>query len=169
MAKFEGNSSLDRSDIAILQALQADSRRSIAELGECAGLSSSACHRRIRALEEQGFIAGYGARLVPAKLGLQLHAFVEISLTSQSQESMDRFEAAVRRFDEILECHLMSGTADYQLRVAAADLEDFDSIHRNCLARLPGASSIRTSFSIRAIKSWAGYPVRSRGASQVSG
>ena len=85
--------------------------------------------------------------------------FVEITLTSQSHEAMDRFEKAVRDFDDILDCHLMSGNADYLLRVAAADLEQFDTIHRECLARLPGVSSMRSSFSIRNIKSWRGYPI----------
>ena len=140
--------------------LQRDSRISLAELAERAGMSQSAAHRRVRSLEEAGVIAGYGARLDPSSLGLDLHVFVEISLTSQSQQAMDAFERAVAGFDDILECHLMSGQADYLLRVAAANLQEYDSIHRNCLARLPGVSAMRTSFSIRRIKDWAGYPVR---------
>lgn len=151
---------MERSDVALLQALQRDSSLSVAELAVIVGLSSSACHRRMRALEEQGYIAGYVARLDPARLGLGLHAFVEITLSRQSQEAMDRFEQVVGRFDEILECHLMSGSADYILRVAATDLAHYDDIHRNCLARLPGVSSMQTSFSIRRIKDWSGYPVR---------
>lgn len=151
---------MDRFDIALLEALQADSRRSIAELGDAVGLSSSACHRRIRALEDSGHITGYGARLSPERIGLGLHAFVEISLTSQSQDAMERFERAVDDFPEILECALMAGRADYLLRVAAADLAGFDAIHRDCLARLPGVSAIRTSFVIRRIRDWRGYRVR---------
>ena len=150
---------MDRFDVALLEALQQDSRRSIADLGEHVGLSSSACHRRIKGLEEAGLIAGYAARLDPGVLGLTLHAFVEMSLTSQSRETMDRFEAAVADFPEILECHLMAGQADYLLRVAAADLKGFDAIHRDCLARLPGVAAIRTSFAIRRIRDWRGYPV----------
>ena len=106
-------------------------------------------------------IAGYAARLDPDVLGITLHAFVEMSLTSQSRETMDRFEAAVADFPEILECHLMAGQADYLLRVAAADLKGFDAIHRDCLARLPGVAAIRTSFAIRRIRDWRGYRVRS--------
>lgn len=151
---------MDRFDIALLEALQADSRRSIADLGEAIGLSGSACHRRIRALEDSGHIMGYGARLSPERMGLGLHAFVEISLTSQSQDTMERFETAVADFPEILECALMAGRADYLLRVAAADLAGFDAIHRDCLARLPGVSAIRTSFVIRRIRDWQGYRVR---------
>ncbi|MDI1295591.1 MAG: Lrp/AsnC family transcriptional regulator [bacterium] len=151
---------MDRFDIALLEALQTESRRSMAELGETIGLSASACHRRIKALEDSGMIEGYVARLDPVGLGLALQAFVEISLTSQSRESMERFEAAVGDFPEILECHLMAGQADYLLRVAAADLKGFDAIHRDCLARLPGVSAIRTSFAIRRIRDWRGYRLR---------
>jgi len=151
---------VDRADIALLEALQADSALSIAELADKVALSASACHRRIKALEQSGIIAGYGARLDPRKLGLAVEVFVEITLTSQSREAMDRFERAVRDFDDILECHLMSGTADYMLRVAAADLGHYDSIHRDCLARLPGVSAMRSSFSLRRIKQMQGYPVR---------
>lgn len=150
---------MDRADVTLLEALQRDSSRSIAQLAELSALSSSACHRRIRALEQAGIISGYGARLDPRKLGLSLIVFVEITLTSQSHEAMDRFEAAVRDFDDILDCNLMSGNADYLLRVAAADLAQYDTIHRDCLARLPGVSSMRSSFSIRNIKSWRGYPI----------
>lgn len=151
---------MDRADIALLEALQRDSSRSIADLADSIGLSPSACHRRIKSLEESGLITGYAAQIDPHKLGLKLQAFVEITLTSQSREAMDRFEAAVQDFEDILDCHLMSGNADYLLRVAAADLEQYDRIHRDCLARLPGVSSMRSAFAIRRIKRWGGYPVR---------
>lgn len=149
-----------RADIVILEELQRNSNRSVAELADTVGLSGSACHRRVRALEAQGYITGYAARLDRTKLGLGLQVFVEISLTSESDTAMDRFEAAVAGFEDILECHLMSGSADYLLRVVATDLTHFDSIHRQCLARLPGVSVMKTSFSIRRIKDWQGYPVR---------
>ena len=150
---------MDRADTAIIVALQQDSSRSIAQLAELAGVSPSACHRRIRTLEESGVVTGYRAQVDARRLGLKLQAFVEITLTGQNREAMDRFEAAVADFDDILECHLMSGNADYLLRVAAVDLDQFDHIHRECLARLPGVSSMRSSFSIRPIKRWTGYPV----------
>ncbi|MBF9151534.1 Lrp/AsnC ligand binding domain-containing protein [Novosphingobium jiangmenense] len=152
---------MDRAGIALLEALQDDSSLSISELAEIVALSSSACHRRIKALEQAGVIAGYGARLEPRLLGLSVEVFVEITLTSQSREAMDRFERSVLDFDDILECHLMSGSADYLMRVAARDLEQYDRVHRDCLARLPGVSSMRSSFSLRRIKQMRGYPVRS--------
>lgn len=149
---------MDAIDRRIIGALQRDSSRSIAELAEEVGASTSACHRRIKSLEAAGLIAGYAAILDPQRLGLKLQAFVEITLNSQSRDAMDRFEQAVGTFDEILECQLMTGNADYMLRVAAHDLEQFDRIHRDCLSRLPGVSAMRSSFAIRTIKRWAGYP-----------
>ncbi len=111
-------------------------------------------------MEQSGIITSYGARLDPKLLGLSVEVFVEITLNSQSREAMDRFEQAVGDFDDILECHLMSGSADYLLRVAAHDLGQYDAIHRDCLARLPGVSAMRSSFSLRRIKQMRGYPVR---------
>ena len=152
---------MDRNDVLILEALQNDSSRSIADLAELAGVSPSACHRRIKALEAAGTITGYAAQIDPHKLGLKLQAFVEITLTSQSREAMDRFEAAAVQMSDILDCHLMSGNADYLLRVAARDLDQYDRIHRDCLASLPGVSAMRSAFAIRRIKRWSGYPLRS--------
>ena len=151
---------MDRWDSALAKSVQFDSGRSIAKIADEIGLSSSACQRRLKLLEDRGVIEGYAARLNANKLGLGLHAFVEISLVSQSRDVLENFEQAVGTFDEILECHLMAGNADYLLRIAAADAEHLDSIHRNCLSRLPGVSSMRTSFSIRRIKDWRGYPIR---------
>ena len=150
---------MDRIDRKILERLQRDSTQPVAALAEQVGVSPSACHRRIKALESSGVIRGYAAQLDAQELGLKQQAYVEITLTSQSRDAMDRFEEAVAGFDDILECRLMSGNADYLLRVAASDLEQFDVIHRNCLARLPGVSSMRSSFVIRTIKRWSGYPM----------
>jgi Lrp/AsnC family transcriptional regulator, leucine-responsive regulatory protein len=150
---------MDRADVALVDALQRDSSRSIAELADAVALSPSACHRRMRALEERGVIEGYAARVDPRAIGLAAEVFVEITLTSQSREAMDKFERAVGDFDDILECHLMSGGADYLLRVAATDLDHYGRIHRDCLARLPGVSAMRSSFSLRLIKRFGGYPV----------
>ena len=93
-------------------------------------------------------------------LGFSIQVFVEITLSSQSQEALNAFETAVMRFEEILECHLTTGQADYFLRVVARDVADYDNIHRNCLARLPGVSSMQTIFVLRPIREWQGYPIR---------
>ena len=150
---------MERADLALISALQRNSSYSLAELAAQVGVSASACHRRVRALETAGIITGYAAQIDPARLGLKAIAFVEITLTSQSREAMDRFEAAVQDYPEIIDCHLMSGGADYLLRVAAADLEHYDRIHRDCLSRLPGVSAMKSSFAIRRIKRWGGYPL----------
>lgn len=148
---------MDRLDRRILTALQADSHASIAEIAERIGLSSSACHRRIKAMEENATITGYGARIDPAKVGIGLNVMIDITLVSQSSEAMERFERAVADFPDILECNLLSGTADYRLRSAARDMADYDRLHRETLARLPGVSTMHTSFVIRTVKAWRGY------------
>ncbi|PRY24257.1 AsnC family transcriptional regulator [Aliiruegeria haliotis] len=150
---------LDRFDAHILREMQRDSNVAIAVLAERIGLSSSACHRRVKLLESAGLIDGYSARVNRKALGLNLEVFVDITLTSQSQEAMDAFERAVMLYEEILECVLTTGTADYILRIVARDVGHYDNIHRNCLARLPGVSGMQTSFALRSIKSWRGYPV----------
>lgn len=150
---------MDKFDRLLLKLLQEDAQLSVAELGESVGLSPSAAHRRVKALEQAGIITGYRAMIDGKALGLGLDVFVEITLTSQSQRALDTFEEAVRDFDDILECHLMSGQSDYLLRVAASSVADYDRIHRTCLARLPGVSAMHSRFTIRAIKNWNGYPV----------
>jgi len=159
MSEITRKFAMDELDARLLRALQRDCSPSVAEIAEDVGLSQSACHRRIKALEEAGIIVGYTARLSGPALGLTLNVFVEISLTSQSEEALEAFEAAVRRAEDVLECHLTTGEADYILRVAARDMADYDRIHRRCLSRLPGVSSMKTIFSLRSIKPWRGLPV----------
>ena len=150
---------MDQIDARILRTLQRDSSRPVAELAAEVGLSASACHRRVKLLEEAGVIAGYVARLDRVALGFSIQVFVEITISSQSQEALNAFETAVTRFDEKLECHLTTGQADYILRVVARDVADYDNIHRNCLARLPGVSSMQTIFVLRSIRERQGYPI----------
>lgn len=151
---------MDIFDRRILRALQKDAHRPIADLAKEIGLSTSACHRRIKLLEEHGLILGYVARIDRMALGLNLQVFVEISLNSQAREVLEAFESAVTRFDDILECHLTSGHADYILRVVARDMADFAEIHRECLSRLPHVASMQTIFTLRPVQQWRGYPIR---------
>ncbi len=154
---------MDRLDQAILSELQDDSRQSIADIAERAGLSLSACHRRIKLLEADGVIIdGYGARLNPKALGLEIEVFAEISLVSQHHSALEKFERAVVSHDEILECKLTTGACDYILRVIAKDVADYDRIHRNVLSDLPGVASMRSIFALRSIKDWRGLPVGMR-------
>ncbi len=150
---------LDSTDKRILIALQKDCRLSIAELADIAGLSASACHRRVRLLEERRIIDGYTARLDGRRLGYAMEFFVEISLDRQSEDALETFEAAVRRVPEILECHLMTGQFDYLLRIGVVDHADYERIHRDRLSRLPGTVRIQSSLALRAVKPWRGYPI----------
>jgi Lrp/AsnC family leucine-responsive transcriptional regulator len=150
---------LDKSDKIILSALQAAGTMPLNELAEKAHLSPSSCRRRVKLLEEHGFITGYTATLDRRMLGLANEFFVEVSLIAQSEEALEKFEKAVQRVPEILECHLMSGQFDYLLRVVAKDAEDYERIHRTRLARLPGLQRIQSMLALRTVKDWGGYPV----------
>lgn len=151
---------MDKIDLRILTALQADCRQSVAELAETVSLSPSACHRRVKQLEDKGVIQGYTARLDGKKVGYLIEFFIEVSLASQREEILREFERAVRSVPEILECHLMTGQADYLLRVGASDTVDYERIYRNRIAQLPGVSRIQSSLVLRTVKQWAGYVLR---------
>ncbi|WP_417677290.1 Lrp/AsnC family transcriptional regulator [Roseibium sp.] len=150
---------LDRLDRRILEELQRDGRIANADLAEKVGLSPSTCLRRVRALEEVGIIDKYVALLDQRKLGRRMDVFVEIALTGQSNEVLENFEKAVARSGEIMECYLMAGDADYMLRVTAADPTDFERIHREELARLPGVLRMKSSFAIRPIVRKTAFPM----------
>ncbi len=149
----------DSIDRRILMELQRDCRLPIAEVAQKAGLSPSACHRRVKLMEAAGIIEGYAARLSREALNLTIEFFVEISLQTQSEDALERFEKAVALVPEILECHLMGGQFDYLLRVAAVDAQDYERIHRTRIARLPGLARIQSSLALRTVKGWRGYPV----------
>ena len=110
-------------------------------------------------LEAEGFIRGYVALLDPRRLGMSTTVIVEIKLQSQSDEVLDAFEKAVRRIPDVLECHLMAGTADYILKIVAEDTEDFARIHRQHLSRLPGVSQMQSSFALRTVLQTTALPV----------
>ena len=142
---------LDETDRRILRVLQGRGRLSNAELSEKVNLSASACHRRVQRLEESGVISGYVALLDARKMGLATTVYVEITLNAQANEVLDAFEKAVARVPDVLECHLMAGTADYILKVVAEDAEDFARIHRQYLTRLPGVAQMKSSFALRTV------------------
>jgi Lrp/AsnC family leucine-responsive transcriptional regulator len=150
---------LDSIDRRILETLQKQGRLSNQDLSERVGLSPSASHRRVQRLEEEGFIAAYVALLDPRRLGRRTLVFVEITLEGQADEVLDAFERAVARVPEVLECHLMAGTADYLLKVVATDTEDFARIHRRSLATLPGVRGMQSSFALRTVRQTTALPV----------
>lgn len=142
---------LDAMDCRILMALQRQGRMTNAELSEKVHLSPSACHRRVRLLEDAGIIKDYVALLDPRKLGRMTVVFVEITLQGQADDILDAFERQVARVPDVMECHLMAGSADYLLKVLARDTEDFARIHRQYLSRLPGVAQMQSSFALRTV------------------
>ncbi|REC57929.1 Lrp/AsnC family transcriptional regulator [Rhodosalinus sediminis] len=150
---------IDDTDRRILRVLQREGRVSNAELAERVHLSASACHRRVQRLEAAGMIRGYVALLDARRLGVPATVFVEITLTTQADEVLEAFEQAVRRVPDVLECHLMAGTADYILKLVAEDTEDFARIHRQYLTRLPGVAQMKSSFALRTVSETTALPV----------
>ncbi|MFD2205401.1 Lrp/AsnC family transcriptional regulator [Kiloniella antarctica] len=150
---------MDKIDVKILTALQEDCRMPISTLADLVGLSTSACHRRVKILESGGQISGYVAQLDPKALGYTIEIFMEITLTSQSEEAFDKFETAVKGTPEISECHFMAGQADYLLRIVAKNVADYEQIHRSALSRLPGVAHMQSNFTLRTVRPWRGYPV----------
>lgn len=142
---------LDRIDIALLNALARNARASHVELGEEVGLSSTACARRLKQLEQRGVIAGYHATLGLKELGFSTTVIVRITLESQSEEALNAFEKAVARCPSVVQCLLMSGDDDYLLTVLARDIEDFEHIHKGQLSTLPRVSRIHSSFALREV------------------
>ena len=150
---------IDDTDRRLLAVLQNRGRISNSELSERANLSPSACHRRVKRLEADGIIDRYVAILDARRLDRRATVFVEITLSGQSEETLDAFEKEVRMVPDILECHLMAGTADYLLKVSARDADDFARIHRRHLARLPGVARIHSSFSLRTVRHTTALPL----------
>ncbi len=150
---------LDETDRRILAVLQKHGRISNAELSERINLSPSACHRRVQQLEARGFIKDYVALLDPRLVGRPTTVFVEITLSAQADEVLEAFEREVAKIPDVLECHLMAGTADYLLKVVAFDTEHFARIHRRYLARLPGVAQMHSSFALRTVFKTTALPV----------
>jgi len=150
---------LDAADRRILRALQRDGRLSIVALAEQVGLSATPCQRRVRRLEEAGVIAGYAARLDPARLGLPLQAFVLVALESHAEEVVERFHRALAERPEVLAAYAMSGEMDYLLHVLAADFEAYGEFAMKALLRMPGVKETRSSFVLAALKPRGEVPV----------
>lgn len=142
---------LDATDRKILNLLQHDGRMTNAQLAEQVNLSQSACHRRVSRLDEEGVIAGYAMLVNQEKVGLGSSVIVEVSLDSQAEEFLNNFENAVRKVPAVMECYLMAGDADYVVRVAVADVQDYERIHKEYLTRLPHVARIRSIFAMRTV------------------
>lgn len=150
---------LDRLDRAILRALQHDGRLTNVELARMVGLSPSPCLRRVKSLEERGYIAGYAALLDPQLLGRSLRVVVMVSLTDQRQETLRAFEAAVAGLVDVVGCSLIAGDADYLLTVLVRDLESYHRLFTERLGELPGVVSMRSLVTMKTVKDTHELPV----------
>jgi DNA-binding Lrp family transcriptional regulator len=139
----------DALDRNILRLLRLDARTSYAKLAAEVGISPSACLRRIKLMEQTGVIRGYTALVSASNIETTIAVIVNITLERQTEDRLDRFEAAVRRHPEIRECLLMTGGSDYLLRVEVESPGEFERIHKEVLSTLPGVSRIHSSFAIR--------------------
>ncbi|MBW2453330.1 MAG: Lrp/AsnC family transcriptional regulator [Deltaproteobacteria bacterium] len=149
---------MDELDRKIVRTLQVDGRITNQELASRVGLSPSPCLRRLRRLESEGVIEGYAAMVDQGRYGLPLDIFVQVKLERHTEETVRTFEEHVRAVDEILDCYLMTGSADYLLHLASADLEHYDRFMRMRLQNIPGIAAIETSFAIKAIKRRGAFP-----------
>jgi Lrp/AsnC family leucine-responsive transcriptional regulator len=150
---------LDLLDRAILRELQADGRLTNVELAKRVRLSPSPCLRRVKSLEERGYIRGYTAVLDRARMRRSLHIVVMVSLTSQRQDTLEAFERGVVELDDVLECHLIAGEADYLLTVAVESLDAYQRFFTKRLGELPGVASLKSLISMKAVKATTALPV----------
>lgn len=150
---------LDRYDLQILAELQADARLTNAELAQRVGLSAAPCWRRVRALEESGYIKGYRAEIDRHKISLGVLAFVRLDADRNTGERTREMEEAIRQIPEIVSCHYISGAGTFELQVVSRDLDSFSQFARKVLINLPNVKDIHTSFSLGEVKASSSWPL----------
>ena len=150
---------LDRYDIAILRELQVDARLSNAELAARIGLSTAPAWRRVKWLEEQGYIVGYRAELDRRKIGLGVLAFVRIDAERNTAQATRELEEAVRGIPEVIACHYISGSGTFELQVMSTDLDAFSKFCLETLLNLPHVKDLHTSFSLGEVKAGGALPL----------
>jgi len=150
---------MDRIDLRILEALQADGRLSNIDLAERIALSASPCLRRVRALEESGVIAGYAALLDPERIGLGLTVHLDVALDKRDAKARERFKAAVQTWAEVTWCHSLSGDMDYTMQVVMPDLKHYTSFLMDRVLGLPGVVNVKSSFVLEKVKETTALPL----------
>jgi DNA-binding Lrp family transcriptional regulator len=151
--------SLDKASVRILKALQADGRRTLQDLANLVGLSSTPCWRRLKALEEEGIIERYTVVLDREKLGLDLCAFAHVSLQRASKNAVTEFEAAMRACPEVVECFVVTGDADYVIKVLAKDAKAYHAFLQERIFSLPSVAGIRSTIALHEVKSQGALPL----------
>lgn len=160
---------LDRIDIAILNELQQNARITNAELARAVNLSTTPCFNRVRALEKLGLIKQQVTLLNPEPLGLRINVFIQVSLEKQVTLALRRFEEAIDKRPEVMECYLMSGDADYLLRVVVPDMPSLERFILEQLTTIPGVANIRSSFALKQVRYRTALPLPAAGLTLSSG
>jgi DNA-binding Lrp family transcriptional regulator len=151
---------LDAIDVRILETLQSNGKLTNVELAKIVGLSPSPCLARVRTLEERGLISHYVALLDPEALGGLMSVFIQVRLERQAVRELGVFEDAMAEFPEVMECYLMTGEADYMLRVIVPNLGALQEFIVERLSRIEGVANIRSSFALKQVKYKTAYPIR---------
>lgn len=152
-------SKLDKIDKKILKTLQKDGRITNVELAKGVGISAPPCLRRVRALEEAGYIKSYHAKVDAAALGYSVTVFAMVKLTSQAEQDINQFEKRVREWPMVRECHMLTGETDYILKIAAKDWDSYQNFLTHDLIAAPNVTSVKSSLAIRSAKDEAGVPI----------
>ena len=150
---------LDKIDKKILKNLQDDGRMTNVELAKNVGISAPPCLRRVRALEEAGFIKSYHAYVDSSYLGYTVNVFAMVKLTSQAETDLDAFEKQVSEWEQVRECHMLAGDVDFMLRIVAKDWDDYQEFLTHHLTAAPNVTSVKSSLAIRTSKRKPGVPV----------
>ncbi len=154
---------LDRIDRRILRDLQAQGRMTNVELAKRAGISAPPCLRRVRALEEAGYIRGYHAEVDPQMLGFGVTVYAMVGLSSQAESDLEAFEALIAGWPEVRECHMLAGENDFLLKIVAADWEAYQVFLTTRLTAAPTVSHVKSSLAIRSAKLLPGVPIDADG------
>ena len=152
-------SKLDKIDKKILRDLQGNGRITNVELAKNVGISAPPCLRRVRALEEAGYIKSYHAKLNPSALGYSVTVFAMVKLTSHAEAELVKFEKQIGEWPMVRECHMLAGDVDFMLKVVARDWDSYQSFLTNDLTKLTNVTSVKSSLAIRAAKEDPGVPI----------
>lgn len=150
---------LDRIDTRIIAELQADGRLPVVELGERIGLTGTPCARRVKQLEQSGVIAGYAAIVDPARLGLNVQAFIQVKLDRHTDENVEHFERALAALEQVVSCHAMTGDYDFMLHVMTPDLEALSALVLKQLLRIPGVRDVHSGIVLDTVKQSRRVPI----------
>ncbi len=160
---------LDRIDRRILRDLQANGRMTNVDLARRAGISAPPCLRRVRALEEAGFIRGYHANLNPEVLGYSVTVFAQVGLSSQAEPDLKKFEELVTSWSHVRECHMLAGETDFLLKIVAEDWDDYQRFLTTQLTAAPNVSHVKSALAIRCSKSLPGVPIEDENGDEEIG